>query len=90
MDVTETTSLRVTCSAVSLPSATFLWSNYSASFSSSGADLIFNPISRRNHGIYYCTAKNSFGTKVSNDLTVNVQCKFILLLDYFCLVCIIL
>ena len=76
VNVTETTLLRVTCSATSLPQASFTWSKYQDSgYSLNGKDLVFNPIERNNNGTYDCLARNSVGTKHSVALIVDVQCK---------------
>ena len=76
VNVTEATLLRVTCSATSLPQASFTWSKYQDSgYSLNGKDLFFNRIERNNNGTYDCLARNSVGTKRSVDLIVDVQCK---------------
>ena len=83
INVTETNSLRVTCSASSLPQASFTWSKYQDSgFSSSGKDLFFGSIGRHNNGTYHCLARNSFGAKRSGALAVDVQCKSTHIISY--------
>ena len=75
VNVTESTRLLVRCSAVSHPPAQFHWQSSAGIVLSNSADLRFETINRNNSGGYFCVAKNSFRSSVSNTVTVNVQCK---------------
>ena len=69
----------ISCASVGSPSATYQWSKSGAIVSNS-AVLSFPMVKRVDIGTYSCKATNAFGSKVSMNLNLNVQCMSILIL----------
>ena len=75
----ETAPLSVTCSAISKPVTSYVWITKSGEVVSHGAILSFGSLRRTDSNEYECQALNAAGSKMSNRLTVIVQCKSITL-----------
>ena len=77
--IKENSSFAISCASVGSPSATYQWSKSGAIVSNS-AVLSFPMVNRVDIGAYSCNATNAFGSKVSMNLNLNVQCMSILIL----------
>ena len=72
--IKENSSFAISCASVGSPSATYQWSKSGAIVSNS-AVLSFAMVNRVDIGTYSCNATNAFGSKVSSNLNLDVQCK---------------
>ncbi len=71
----ELSPLRVECSAVSSPMASFQWFVSGGSKVSDASVLEYTSIRRSDAGVYYCMASNAAGSRKSTNITIDVQCK---------------
>lgn len=74
--VKEKDFVTLTCSAKGSPDVSFQWFKDNGNIYKNSAELNFTSIKASDHGSYYCTALNTYGTVKSNTLNINVTCKY--------------
>ena len=88
-NITEGDNITITCESIGNPLPTVIWSrtngarviagNYTESqnVSKVSRNLTITNVSREDTGVYTCSANNSVGI-VSSNVSITVQCKFVL------------
>ena len=88
-NITEGDNITITCESIGNPLPTVIWSrtnrarvivgNYTESQNASkvSRNLTITNASREDTGVYTCSANNSVGS-VSSNVSITVQCKFVL------------
>ncbi|XP_053363088.1 B-cell receptor CD22 isoform X2 [Clarias gariepinus] len=71
-DVKEGEQLTISCSSNAHPKANFTWFKRNGSFSQTGENLTFLNITTQEGGMFYCQAKNEYGTDTSLDININI------------------
>ncbi|XP_063331700.1 B-cell receptor CD22-like [Pelmatolapia mariae] len=71
-EITEGTSLTLTCSSEANPAAAYVWYKRNSQPLSKNPQLIFSSIQSSDSGQYYCIAVNKLGSK-RKSITINVK-----------------
>ena len=89
----EGDNVTLSCNATANPIATISWTrngspvnttiNSKISFSEDNKQLTITDVNRTDSGEYRCVASNSLGNDTSNVATLDVQCKYSILLSTF-------
>ena len=90
---TEGDNLTLSCNATANPLPTISWTrggspvnttnNSRISFSEDNKQLTITNVNRTDSGEYQCVANNSLGNDTSNVATLDVQCKYSIMLSTF-------
>uniref|UniRef100_A0A669EDJ7 B-cell receptor CD22 n=1 Tax=Oreochromis niloticus TaxID=8128 RepID=A0A669EDJ7_ORENI len=73
-EITEGSSVTLTCSSEANPAATYVWYKRNSQPLSKNSQLIFSSIQSSDSGEYYCSAVNKLGSK-RKSITIDVKCK---------------
>lgn len=74
-EVTEHNNLsKIMCSAACRPNCNYTWSGPN-SYINLKSYLQFESIDRHTSGSYFCSARNEFGSKLSNIINITVNCE---------------
>lgn len=63
------------CSATCRPNCHYTWIGPN-SYRNENSYLQFDAIYRNQSGLYFCEARNSFGSMESNNITIAVNCEY--------------
>ncbi|KAL7404669.1 hypothetical protein ABVT39_017816 [Epinephelus coioides] len=82
-EIVEGSSVTLTCSSDANPAANYTWYKETVNPRplSEGPQLVFSSIQSSDSGQYYCTAENELGRRTSNDFTMDVKYKSIMIMN---------
>ena len=82
VNITEGQNLTLLCNVSGSPLPMVSWIKVGGDMSTNGSELVFTNISRTQAGEYMCEASNLCGN-ASETATIEVQCKSIIVSDYY-------